>query len=62
MAWSDSLAGGGGICNLLGAATAVLQMAGLPAGTWMRFLLWFVVGLAVYFLYSRRRLAVCPPQ
>jgi APA family basic amino acid/polyamine antiporter len=47
---------------LLGAATAVLQMAGLPAGTWMRFLLWFAVGLAVYFLYSRRRPAAAPPQ
>ena len=47
---------------LLGAATAVLQMAGLPSGTWMRFLLWFVVGLAVYFLYSRRRLAAADPQ
>ena len=47
---------------LLGAATAVLQMAGLPAGTWMRFILWFVVGLAVYFLYSRRRLAAPRPR
>jgi APA family basic amino acid/polyamine antiporter len=47
---------------LLGAATAVLQMAGLPSGTWMRFILWFVVGLAVYFLYSRRRPAAADPQ
>jgi APA family basic amino acid/polyamine antiporter len=47
---------------LLGAATAVLQMAGLPSGTWMRFVLWFIVGLAVYFLYSRRRMAAARPQ
>ncbi len=47
---------------LLGAATAVLQMAGLPSGTWMRFVLWFVVGLAVYFLYSRRRLDSLQPE
>jgi len=46
---------------LLGAATAVLQIAGLPSGTWMRFLLWFAAGLAVYFLYSRRRLAAPAP-
>ena len=40
---------------LLGAGTAVLQMIGLPAGTWMRFILWFVIGLLIYFFYSRRR-------
>jgi len=40
---------------LLGAGTAVLQMIGLPAGTWMRFILWFVIGLSIYFFYSRRR-------
>jgi APA family basic amino acid/polyamine antiporter len=45
---------------LLGAGTAILQMIGLPSGTWMRFILWFVIGLSIYFFYSRRRLAALP--
>jgi APA family basic amino acid/polyamine antiporter len=30
-----------------------LLMAGLPILTWIRFFLWLVVGLAIYFLFSR---------
>ena len=30
-------------------------MTGLPARTWMRFFVWLVIGLFVYFLYSRKR-------
>ncbi len=45
------------VVSLLGAGTAVLQMVGLPSGTWMRFILWFVIGLSIYFFYSRRRQA-----
>jgi APA family basic amino acid/polyamine antiporter len=38
----------------LGAISAVLLMLGLPATTWLRLVIWFVVGLAIYFTYSRR--------
>lgn len=40
---------------LLGAASALLQMASLPVSTWLRFLVWFAVGMAIYFFYARRK-------
>jgi APA family basic amino acid/polyamine antiporter len=30
-------------------------MASLPWSTWERLLVWLVLGLAIYFVYSRRR-------
>jgi APA family basic amino acid/polyamine antiporter len=38
----------------LGAATALLLMFGLPLDTWLRFGLWLLIGLAVYWLYGVR--------
>jgi len=38
---------------LLAAAGSFGLMAALPAATWIRFLIWLAIGLAVYFLYSR---------
>ena len=32
-----------------------LLMAGLPIITWYRFIIWLVIGLVIYFLYSRHR-------
>jgi hypothetical protein len=32
-----------------------LLMAGLPIITWIRFLIWLVIGLVIYFFYSRHR-------
>ena len=29
-------------------------MLSLPLETWLRFVVWLVVGLAIYFLFSRR--------
>ena len=38
----------------LGAASALLLMFGLPLDTWLRFGLWLLIGLAVYWLYGVR--------
>jgi APA family basic amino acid/polyamine antiporter len=40
---------------LLGIAMCVFLMAGLPRATWIRFVLWLVTGLVIYFAYSARR-------
>ena len=42
---------------LLGAGICLLQMAALPWATWERLLIWLVIGLTVYFAYSRARAA-----
>jgi APA family basic amino acid/polyamine antiporter len=40
---------------LLGIASCAVLMAGLPALTWIRFVLWLATGLVIYFLYGIRR-------
>jgi APA family basic amino acid/polyamine antiporter len=35
----------------------LILMLGLPLETWIRFFVWLSMGLAVYFLYSRKRAA-----
>jgi len=40
---------------LLGISMCLFLMAGLPRATWIRFILWLVIGLVVYFTYSARR-------
>ena len=30
-------------------------MMGLPLLTWIRFFVWLLIGLCIYFLYSRKR-------
>ena len=40
------------VIPLLGVATCVFLMTGLPAVTWIRFVVWLLVGFAVYFSYS----------
>lgn len=37
---------------LLGVASCFFLMTGLPGITWIRFVIWFAVGLVVYFFYS----------
>ena len=42
----------------LGALICFVQMLGLPGSAWERLAVWLVIGLAIYFLYGRRRAAV----
>jgi basic amino acid/polyamine antiporter, APA family len=42
---------------ILGALGCLLQMVALPLATWIRLFIWLAIGLAVYFMYSRRRAA-----
>jgi len=37
---------------LLGVGSCIFLMTGLPGVTWIRFILWLIVGLVVYFSYS----------
>ena len=39
---------------LIGAAICLAQMFGLPWHTWERLFIWLAIGMAVYFLYSRK--------
>jgi APA family basic amino acid/polyamine antiporter len=32
----------------------VILMTGLPLQTWLRFLVWLAIGLAIYFPFGRR--------
>jgi len=38
---------------ILGIGFALLMMASLPLITWIRLLVWLLIGLVIYFLYSR---------
>ncbi len=40
---------------IIGALVCLLQMAALPADTWIRLAVWLAIGLAIYFLYGARR-------
>jgi APA family basic amino acid/polyamine antiporter len=46
---------GGPVFPVLSVIFCLLLMAGLPVRTWERFFIWLVIGLFVYFLYSRKR-------
>ncbi len=39
---------------LLGIAFSMLLMLGLPLDTWLRLVVWLVIGLAIYFFYGHR--------
>jgi APA family basic amino acid/polyamine antiporter len=38
----------------LGAASSLFLMFGLPLDTWLRIIVWFVIGLVVYAFYGLR--------
>jgi APA family basic amino acid/polyamine antiporter len=39
---------------ILGIVVASLLMASLPFDTWLRLIVWLVIGMAVYFGYGRK--------
>lgn len=39
---------------ILGALTALLQMLALPFDTWLRLIVWLLIGLIIYFTYGRQ--------
>jgi APA family basic amino acid/polyamine antiporter len=46
---------GGPVIPVLSVIFCVLLMSGLPIITWFRFFIWLVIGLVIYFFYSRHR-------
>ncbi len=46
---------GGPVIPVLSIFFCILLMCGLPIITWFRFFIWLVIGLGIYFFYSRHR-------
>ncbi len=46
---------GGPVFPVLSVLFCILLMAGLPARTWERFFIWLIIGLVIYYFYSRKR-------
>ncbi|HUO76648.1 MAG TPA: amino acid permease [Thermodesulfovibrionales bacterium] len=46
---------GGSATPVLGVLTCLYLMLGLPRDTWMRLLVWLVIGLVIYFGYGMKR-------
>ena len=46
---------GSPVTPLISVACCLLLMLGLPLETWIRFFVWLIIGLFIYFLYSRKR-------
>ena len=42
------------VLPIIGILFCLYLMTQLPLTTWVRFVVWLVIGLAIYFLYSRR--------
>jgi APA family basic amino acid/polyamine antiporter len=51
---------GGPVLPILSIFFCGLLMAGLPIMTWVRFFLWLIIGLVVYYFYSRKRSEFAP--
>jgi APA family basic amino acid/polyamine antiporter len=47
---------------LLGVASCIFLMTGLPAITWIRFVVWLLIGFVVYFTYSFKHSALHPRE
>jgi APA family basic amino acid/polyamine antiporter len=46
---------GGILFPVMSVFTCLLLMAGLPIMNWLRFFGWLLIGLVIYFSYSRHR-------
>lgn len=46
------------VVPILGILFCLLLMAGLPLDTWLRLVIWLVIGLAIYFIYGRKHSAL----
>ncbi len=53
---------GGILFPVLSIVFCTLLMAGLPIVTWLRFFVWLLLGLAVYFAYGYRRSEFAAPE
>ena len=45
-----------------GAVSAIVLMSALPLTTWIRLIVWFVIGMVVYFSYGVRRSKLAQPR
>jgi APA family basic amino acid/polyamine antiporter len=52
----------GPVIPILSVFFCVLLMTGLPTITWVRFFVWLIIGLVVYFFYSRKRSEFYSPK
>jgi APA family basic amino acid/polyamine antiporter len=52
---------GGPLAPIMTILTCLLLMAGLPIMNWIRFFVWLVIGLVIYFSYSRKRSTLREP-
>jgi APA family basic amino acid/polyamine antiporter len=50
------------VVPILGMASCLYLMLGLPLATWVRLIVWMLIGLVVYFAYGRRHSKVGNPQ
>jgi APA family basic amino acid/polyamine antiporter len=53
---------GGPMAPVMTILTCILLMAGLPILNWIRFFTWLLIGLVIYFLYSRRHSEFAPAR
>mgnify|MGYP001579032968 FL=1 len=41
------------VLPIISAAACIYLMSALPLVTWIRFVIWLLIGIVIYFLYSR---------